>query len=190
MVWRLACMAQRFASSNNPTRWASHAVWSASTALDWNRYVAPQVSSATSFTRRWKGSLRIRKSVDFWYFLISRSATVPAGTCQKRQNLTQCYVATRTGAGAHSEHSRVRAPRVFTWTVAVWTLYATSGSWRHRSPLRQPHAWRFTIRGVATPGHLLGARHGVDRRRRRTRPRAAQRVFTTRSRKRRKFQKT
>ena len=28
-------------------------------------------------TRRWKGSFLIRSSVDFWYFLISRRATVP-----------------------------------------------------------------------------------------------------------------
>lgn len=32
-------------------------------------------------TSLWKGSLRMRSSVDFWYFLISRRATVPA--CQK-----------------------------------------------------------------------------------------------------------
>jgi hypothetical protein len=34
-------------------------------------------SRANSRTRRWKGSLRIRSSVDFWYLLISRRATVP-----------------------------------------------------------------------------------------------------------------
>ena len=34
-------------------------------------------SWAISLTRRWKGSLRISSSVDFWYRLISRKATVP-----------------------------------------------------------------------------------------------------------------
>ena len=80
IVWRLACIAHRLASWNSPTRWASHAVCSASTALDWKRYFAPQVSNATSFARRWNGSLRIRHSVDFWYLRISRRATVPART--------------------------------------------------------------------------------------------------------------
>merc|ERR1711952_331332 len=35
-------------------------------------------SWAISLTRRWKGSLRRRSSVDFWYLLMSRRATVPA----------------------------------------------------------------------------------------------------------------
>ena len=34
-------------------------------------------SWAISRTRRWKGSLRMSSSVDFWYLLISRRATVP-----------------------------------------------------------------------------------------------------------------
>lgn len=34
-------------------------------------------SCAISRTRRWKGSLRISSSVDFWYRRISRKATVP-----------------------------------------------------------------------------------------------------------------
>ena len=34
-------------------------------------------SWAISLTRRWKGSLRMRSSVDFWYLLISLRATVP-----------------------------------------------------------------------------------------------------------------
>ncbi|KAF6217086.1 hypothetical protein GE061_001439 [Apolygus lucorum] len=34
-------------------------------------------SCAISLTRRWKGNLRISNSVDFWYLLISRRATVP-----------------------------------------------------------------------------------------------------------------
>ena len=34
-------------------------------------------SCAISLTSRWKGSFRMRSSVDFWYRRISRSATVP-----------------------------------------------------------------------------------------------------------------
>ena len=34
-------------------------------------------SWAISLTRRWKGNLRMRSSVDFWYLLISLRATVP-----------------------------------------------------------------------------------------------------------------
>ena len=34
-------------------------------------------SWAISLTRRWKGSFLMRSSVDFWYLLISRRATVP-----------------------------------------------------------------------------------------------------------------
>jgi histone H3 len=34
-------------------------------------------SCAISRTSRWKGSLRMSSSVDFWYRRISRSATVP-----------------------------------------------------------------------------------------------------------------
>ncbi|RID77007.1 hypothetical protein BRARA_B03952 [Brassica rapa] len=54
IVTLFAWIAQRLVSSNRPTKYASAASWSAATALLWNR-----------------------RSVLFWYFLISRSATVP-----------------------------------------------------------------------------------------------------------------
>ncbi|KAF8662187.1 hypothetical protein HU200_056384 [Digitaria exilis] len=66
MVTRLAWMAQRLVSSKRPT----------STAWLWKRRSVLK-SWAISRTRRWKGSLRIRSSVLFWYLRISRSATVP-----------------------------------------------------------------------------------------------------------------
>merc|ERR1739842_258917 len=69
-------MAPRLVSSNRPTRKASEASWRAMTAEDWKRRSVLK-SWAISLTRRWKGSLRMRSSVDFWYFLISRRATVP-----------------------------------------------------------------------------------------------------------------
>ena len=66
MVTRLAWMAARLVSSNRPTRYASAASCSASTAEDWKRRSVLK-SWAISLTRRWKGSLRISSSVDFWY---------------------------------------------------------------------------------------------------------------------------
>ena len=45
-------------------------------AEDWNLRSVLK-SWAISRTRRWKGSLRMRSSVDFWYLRISRRATVP-----------------------------------------------------------------------------------------------------------------
>ena len=50
--------------------------WSAPIAALWNRKSVLK-SWAISRTRRWNGSLRISSSVDFWYLLISRRATVP-----------------------------------------------------------------------------------------------------------------
>ena len=46
------------------------------TAEDWNLRSVLK-SWAISLTRRWKGSFLMRSSVDFWYLLISRRATVP-----------------------------------------------------------------------------------------------------------------
>ena len=94
MVTRFAWMAARFVSSKSETRYASDASCSAMTAEDWKRrsvYTKLSVdireakgdeahtlkSCAISRTSRWKGSLRMRSSVDFWYRRISRSATVP-----------------------------------------------------------------------------------------------------------------
>merc|ERR1719383_1637205 len=76
MVTLLAWIAQRLVSSNRPTRYASLASWRAPIAALWNLRSVLK-SWAISLTRRWKGSLRIRSSVDFWYLLISRRATVP-----------------------------------------------------------------------------------------------------------------
>mgnify|MGYP001093485791 CR=1 FL=1 len=45
-------------------------------ADDWNRR-SDLKSWAISRTSRWKGSFRIKSSVDFWYRRISRRATVP-----------------------------------------------------------------------------------------------------------------
>lgn len=79
MVTRLACRAQRFVSSNKWTRKASAASWRAWIACDCQRISSPRgrMVMAISRTRRAKGSLRSRRSVLFWYLLISRSAWVP-----------------------------------------------------------------------------------------------------------------
>ena len=76
MVTRLAWMAHKLVSSNRPTRYASADSWRAKTADPWKRR-SDLKSWAISRTNRWNGSLRIRRSVDFWYRRISRSATVP-----------------------------------------------------------------------------------------------------------------
>ena len=76
MVTRLAWIAQRLVSSKRPTRYASEASCRAITAEDWNLKSVLK-SWAISRTSLWKGNLRIRSSVDFWYRLISLRATVP-----------------------------------------------------------------------------------------------------------------
>ena len=45
-------------------------------AAVWNLMLG-RIPSAISLTRRWKGSFLMSSSVDFWYLLISRRATVP-----------------------------------------------------------------------------------------------------------------
>ena len=45
-------------------------------ALDWN-LKSPRKPDAISLTSLWNWSFLMRRSVDFWYFLISLSATVP-----------------------------------------------------------------------------------------------------------------
>merc|ERR1712153_183769 len=69
-------MAQRLVSSKRPTMEASEASWRARTAEDWNLRSFLKFP-AISLTSLWKGSLRMRSSVDFWNFLISLRATVP-----------------------------------------------------------------------------------------------------------------
>ncbi|PKI77409.1 hypothetical protein CRG98_002182 [Punica granatum] len=76
MVTLLAWIAHRLVSSNSPTRYASAASWSASTAWLWNLRSVLK-SCAISRTSLWNGSFLMSSSVLFWYFLISRSATVP-----------------------------------------------------------------------------------------------------------------
>ena len=75
-------MAQRLASSNSPTRYASVASYSASIAEYWNlaalNYPQPRpISSAIDSMILLKGALDMRSLVLFWYLLISLMATVP-----------------------------------------------------------------------------------------------------------------
>lgn len=76
IVTRFAWIAHRFVSSNSDTRYASAAYWRAITADDWNRNYDLN-SWAIYRTSLWNGNFLINRSVDFWYFLISRKATVP-----------------------------------------------------------------------------------------------------------------
>jgi len=76
IVTLLAWMAHKFVSSNKPTKYASLASWRARTAVDWKRRSVLK-SCAISRTRRWNGAFLINRSVLFWYFRISRRATVP-----------------------------------------------------------------------------------------------------------------
>lgn len=76
MVTLLAWMAQRFVSSNRPTKYDSAASWSAAMAEAWNLRSVLK-SCAISRTKRWNGSFLISSSVLFWYLLISLKATVP-----------------------------------------------------------------------------------------------------------------
>jgi hypothetical protein len=61
-------MAHKLVSSNKPVKYASDASCNAKTACDWNRKSVLK-SWAISLTKRWNGNLRIKSSVDFWYFL-------------------------------------------------------------------------------------------------------------------------
>ena len=72
-------MVHKLVSSNNKTRYASAASCNAViTAGDILNSCPPHRRSCTnSLTRRSNGALLIRSSVDHWYLLISRSATVP-----------------------------------------------------------------------------------------------------------------
>ena len=76
IVTLFAWMAHRLVSSKRPTMYASQASWMANTAWLWNLR-SLLYSVAISLTSLWKGSLRMRSSVDFWNFRISRRATVP-----------------------------------------------------------------------------------------------------------------
>ena len=77
MVTLFACTVQRLVSSRRPTRYASEASCSAIIAPLWNlMFILPR-SWASSLTSHWNGSFLMSNSVDFWYLLISRRATVP-----------------------------------------------------------------------------------------------------------------
>ena len=76
MVTRLAWIAHKLVSSKRPTKYASDASCNARIAEPWNLKSVLK-SCAISRTNLWNGSLRINKSVDFWYLRISRKATVP-----------------------------------------------------------------------------------------------------------------
>ena len=77
-VTRFAWLMQRTESWKTPTRYASLASCNASIVNCWNRKpLIPGKFLATSRTSRLNGIFLIIKSVDFWYRLISRIATVP-----------------------------------------------------------------------------------------------------------------
>jgi len=76
IVTRFAWIAHRFTSSNRVTKHSSETHWSACIASEVNR-MSDLYSWASSLTSRWKGSFRNSRLVDFWYFRISRRATVP-----------------------------------------------------------------------------------------------------------------
>lgn len=78
-VTLLAWTAHSIPSSNNPTKYASAAVWRAISAsmVYRNAFSRGQNLCVTSRTTRAKGNFGTRKSVDVWYFRISWSALVP-----------------------------------------------------------------------------------------------------------------
>ena len=76
MVMCFMCMAHRFESSINCTKYTSAASCSVITIAGVTLNPIPNPCTISQ-TRRWNGSLRISNSVDFWYFRISLNATVP-----------------------------------------------------------------------------------------------------------------
>ena len=76
IVTLFTCMAHKLTSSNNPTRYASAASWSALNACGATLNPS-QNSCMISRTNLLNGAWRINNSVVFWYLLISRKATVP-----------------------------------------------------------------------------------------------------------------
>ena len=103
MVTLFAWIAHKLVSSNKPTKYASAASCIARTADPWKRK-SPLKSCAISLTNLWKGNLRIKSSVDFWYFLISLKATVPGrylcgfftppavGACLRAALVASCFL--------------------------------------------------------------------------------------------------
>ena len=76
IVTCFACMVQRLVSSIL-TMYASVASWRAMIASAVNLHSPLPKFWANSCTNHWNGNFLIRSSVDFWYLLISRRATVP-----------------------------------------------------------------------------------------------------------------
>ena len=82
MVTSLPVIAMSLTCENMSIKKSSLASWSAKIAVDWNlggNGTSPSLNRSwtTSRTRRWKGSFRIKSSVDFWYLFICLRATVP-----------------------------------------------------------------------------------------------------------------
>ena len=72
--WRKKCYFYKFPKPNN----TQALTWRAPIAADWNRRSVLK-SWAISRTNRWKGSLRIRSSVDFWYLWETKYITLWIG---------------------------------------------------------------------------------------------------------------
>ena len=74
MVTHLACMAHKFVSSNNRTRYTSAASCNALTTAGDTLNISPPccISCTISLTKWSKGALLISSSVVLWHFLISR----------------------------------------------------------------------------------------------------------------------
>ena len=79
MVTRLACITHKLVSLNNSTRYTSTASCNAVTTAGDTLNTIPlcSMSCTISHPKHLKGALLIKSSVDFWYLLISLSATVP-----------------------------------------------------------------------------------------------------------------
>ena len=82
IVTRLPQIAMSFTWSNIRTKKSSDASWRAKIAVDWNfgwMGSCPSLYKSWTISRRsrWKGSFLINKSVEVWYFRISRRANVP-----------------------------------------------------------------------------------------------------------------
>jgi len=105
IVTRFAWIAHKLVSSNKLTKYASAASCSARSAVLWNlrSFLNPW---AISRTNRWNGSFRMSRSVDFWYFLICRKATVPG----LEKSYTKCITSRK------SIHDNI----AFTYVVAKY----------------------------------------------------------------------
>lgn len=119
MVTRFAWIAHRFESSNNAMRYASDASWSARTAALWNR-TSDWYSCAISLTNLWNGSLRISRSVVFWYLRIYRRATVPG------LNRTGRFVTTRGVLRAAFCAKRLRGCLCACFIATLWVIAPTT----------------------------------------------------------------